>query len=184
MPRPQHGFTLLETFIALILVAIAMTALILAFVNSEQYGVLSRRQATALTVARTLAEQLNVASWTFLVTDTACNTVGLDPRLQDNNVNNDATFADPNGLFASATVPTGSNAPDNTLGTITVGSETYTAYVNTAPQNDTDASGNVSFDGMQFAVIVTYKVGTFHSRAVALGYRYCPKSMSVGSLPL
>jgi prepilin-type N-terminal cleavage/methylation domain-containing protein len=172
MRKPQRGFSLLETMIALVLVAIAMTALVLVFLNSGQYGVLSRRQATALTVARTLAEQLTLAPWG-------------DARLANNNTGNDTTYADPNGLFANATLPSGSDQPDVTIGTVTVGNETYTAYVNVAPQNDTDTTGNTVLNGMQFAVIVRYRVGTKFMRAVALGYRYNPTNMSVGiQMPL
>jgi prepilin-type N-terminal cleavage/methylation domain-containing protein len=184
MRRPQRGFSLLETLIALILVAISMTALIVAFVNSGQYGVLSRRQATALTVARTLAEQLNHAPWTFAPTDATCTTTGLDPRLLNNNTGNDANIGDPNGVFAQAALPTGADTPDYANGIVQVGTESYDTYVNSAYQNDTDPSGASVFDGVSFAVIVRYKVGQQFMRAVALGYRYCPKNMSVGSLPL
>ena len=60
----SKGTTLLETMIALVLVAVAMTGLIVAFVGSGQFGVLSRRQATAMAVARSIAGQLDHAPWT------------------------------------------------------------------------------------------------------------------------
>jgi prepilin-type N-terminal cleavage/methylation domain-containing protein len=166
MRRPQRGFSLLETFVALILVAVAMTALILAFANSGQYGVLSRRQATALAVGRSLVEQLNRAPWT-------------DTRLLNNNTGNDATFADPNGVFASSTVPSGANAPDTTVGSVTVGTETYTVYINISPQNDTDDLGVSSMNGLNIAAIVCYRVGSKYVRAVALGYRYNPNNLAI-----
>src|SRR3954471_12583134 len=102
MRTPQRGFSLLETLIALVLVGVAMTALLLAFISSGKYGVLSRRQATALIVARSQAEALSHVPWTNQLTDTTCVVTGLDARLQDTNVSNNATFADPNGLFAQA----------------------------------------------------------------------------------
>jgi prepilin-type N-terminal cleavage/methylation domain-containing protein len=204
MRTPHRGFTLLETMIALLLVAIAMTALLLAFINSGKYGVLSRRQATALTVARSQAELLSRVPWPppilkdaggvpTGVTPVLCDPSTIDSRLANNNTGNDTadtngnltgSFADPNGLFAKATLPTGSDQPDNSLGTIKVGNESYDAYVNVAPHSDKDSSGTAVLDGMQFAVIVRYKVGDQFMRAVALGYRYCPLSMSVGQLPL
>jgi prepilin-type N-terminal cleavage/methylation domain-containing protein len=171
MRTPHRGFSLLETMIALVLVAIAMTALLLAFVNSGKYGVLSRRQATALMVARTLAEQSTRAPFT-------------DSRFTNNNTGNDATFADPNGVFASRALPTGADAPDGALGAVLVGTESYDVYINVAPQNDTDTAGTTALDGMQFAIIVRYKVGNTFRRAVALGYRYNPANMSVAQLPL
>ena len=133
----SKGSTLLETMIALVLVALAMTALIIAFVGSGQFGVLSRRQATAMAVARSLAGQLDHVPWT-------------DPRIQNVNVANDASFADPNGLFAQSALPTGNDAADFTLPTQTVGQESYEAYVNVAA----DPNGRL------FAVIVRYRVGS------------------------
>jgi prepilin-type N-terminal cleavage/methylation domain-containing protein len=181
MRTTHRGFSLLETLIALVLTGVAMTALILAFANSGKYGVLSRRQATALTVARSQAEMLSHVAWTYQATDTTCTTTGLDARLADSNPSNDATFADPNGLFAAASLPTGSDAPDSSLGTISVGTESYDAYVNAAPQTESDGT----VDGMQFAVIVRYNVVGHYMRAVALGYRYCPFTVQVGGqLPL
>lgn len=180
MPRSKHdsGFSLLETTIALVLVAFAMTALVLAFGSSSKYGVLGRRQANAVALARSLAGQISLASY-------------ADPRLVNTNNQNDANFADPNGAFAQRTLPTGGDpdAPDNALGTFNVGSETYEVYVNVAPLMD---PVNVLLEqGRQFAVIVRYRMGdragtnegTFR-RAVVLGYRYNPANMGVGQLPL
>lgn len=157
----SKGTTLLETMVALVLVAFAMTALIVAFVGSGQFGVLSRRQATAMAVARSLAGQLNHVPWS-------------DARIQNNNVANDVTFADPNGLFARAALPTGANAPDFTLPAQTVGAETYEAYVNVAA----DPNGRL------FAVIVRYRVGSKWMRAVALGFHYDPTPVGTGQVPL
>lgn len=161
----SKGTTLLETMIALVLVAFAMTALIIAFVGSGQFGVLSRRQATAMAVARSLAGQLDHAPWT-------------DPRIQNNNLLNDANFADPNGLFARSALPSGNDAPDFTLPNQTVGSETYEAYVNVAPAPAADPSG------VAFAVIVRYRVGSKWMRAVALGFHYNPALVGTGAVPL
>jgi prepilin-type N-terminal cleavage/methylation domain-containing protein len=178
MQRSTHhrGFSLLETMIALVLVAFAMTALVMAFGSSSKFGVLGRRQANAVALARAIAGQLSVAAYT-------------DPRLVNNNNQNDANFADPNGVFGARNLPTGSDAPDSTIGAITVGNETYQVYVNVAPLMD---PVNVTLEqGRQFAVIVRYQMGDragtnegAFRRAVVLGYRYNPANMGVGQLPL
>ena len=195
MRTRQRGFSLLETFVALILVAVSMTALIVAFVNSGKYGVLSRRQATAVAVARSQAAILSHVSWPAPAAGgggTAalpCDPTLIDPSLKNNNTGNDditsnsKSFADPNGLFAQKTLPTGADAPDVSLGTITVGNESFDTYVNVAPQYD-DPVGKTGLQGMMFAVIVRYKVGEQFMRAVALGFRYCPTTLSVGQLPI
>ena len=157
----SKGTTLLETMIALVLVAFAMTALIVAFVGSGQFGVLSRRQATAMAVARSLAGQLDHVPWT-------------DPRIQNANLLNDATVADPNGLFAQTALPSGNDAPDFTLPNQTVGAETYEAYVNVAADPN----------GLLLAVIVRYRVGSKWMRAVALGFHYDPTLVGTGPIPL
>ena len=162
--------------IALVLVAFAMTGLVLAFAGSGKFGVLSRRQANAMALGRSIAGQLNLAPYT-------------DARLVNNNNQNDTTFADPNGLFAQRLLPSGNDAPDSSLGTFTVGNESYAVYVNISPLAD---PVNAALEqGRQFAVIVRYQVGdrpgsnegTF-MRAVVLGYRYNPANMGVGQLPL
>ncbi|HET9752696.1 MAG TPA: hypothetical protein VFP52_07035 [Myxococcales bacterium] len=157
----SKGTTLLETMIALVLVALAMTALIVAFVGSGQFGVLSRRQATAMALARSIAGQLDRVSFT-------------DPRIQNTNLLNDATFADPNGLFAQSALPTGNDAPDFTLPAQTVGAESYEAYVNVAA----DPNGRL------LAVIVRYRVGSKWMRAVAIGFHYNPVLVGTGAVPL
>jgi prepilin-type N-terminal cleavage/methylation domain-containing protein len=176
MRSPARGFTLLETMVALILVGISMTALVMAFLNSGKYGVLARRQATAVIVARSQVQQLSQASWT---PQGGCSTTTLDSRLQNTNTGNDdvvtGSFADPNGLFASSSIPTGADAPDVTIGPIAAGNESYDVYVNVAPD-----PGN----GVQFAVIVRYKVGSTFARAVALGYRYCSYANGSSFFPL
>ncbi|TMB14343.1 MAG: prepilin-type N-terminal cleavage/methylation domain-containing protein [Deltaproteobacteria bacterium] len=170
----QRGFSLIETLIALTLVGMAMTGLLVAFVASGQFGVLARRQATALMVARSLAGTLSRAAYT-------------DTRLVNNNTSNDANtaFADPNGLFAQATMPGlgDPNVPDvTTITPVIVGNETFEVYVNVSPQMD---PVNITVEqGRQFAVIVRYKVGSQFMRAVALGYRYNPATIGVGQLPL
>src|SRR4051812_32608635 len=107
MRTPHRGFSLLETLIALILVGVSMTALVMAFLNSGKYGVLSRRQATALILARSQAQVLSSLPWPSAVGTTACSTTLLDPtlkRLDNSNTGNDdvttGSFADANGLFA------------------------------------------------------------------------------------
>jgi len=175
-PTPLRGFSLLETMIALVLVAFAMTALVLAFGSGSKFGVLARRQANAIALGRSIAGQLSLAAYT-------------DGRLVNNNNNNDGAFADPGGLFAGVGLPTGNDAPDNSLGNFTVGTETYTVYVNIAPLMD---PVNVTLEqGRQFAVIVRYQMGDragtnegVFRRAVVLGYRYNPANMGVGQLPL
>lgn len=164
-----RGMTLLETMIALLLVGLSMTVLVLAFLGSGQYGVISRRQANAITVARSIANQLNHAAWT-------------DARLANSNTGNDTDFADAAGIFAGATVPTGANAADSALGPITVGDESFDTYVNVLPQMD--PLNNTIEMGRLFAVIVRYRVGTRFNRAVVLGYRYNPGTVGVGQLPL
>src|SRR6267142_1789737 len=117
----QRGFSLIEVVIAMMLVGVAMTGLLVAFVASGQFGVLSRRQATALAVARSVSGQLSRIAYN-------------DARLSNTNANNDATIADPNGLFARSVLPTGNDAPDSTLPVQTVGIENYEVYVNVALQ--------------------------------------------------
>lgn len=176
----QRGFSLLETLIALVLVGIAMTALLLIFVGSGQYGVIGRRQANAVTLACSLANQLSHANWSETTTG----------RLVNNNTANDTLdssgtptlLADPNALFAAAALPTGTDAADGSLGTFAIGGESYDAYVNVAPIKD--PNNNTVEMGRMIAVIVRYHVGTKFMRAVALGYRYNPTAVGVGQLPL
>ncbi|HYV66459.1 MAG TPA: prepilin-type N-terminal cleavage/methylation domain-containing protein, partial [Myxococcales bacterium] len=155
--KPQSGFTLLEVLIALILVGLSMTSLVIAFVASGQFGVLARRQATAMMLARSLATTLSHVPYT-------------DPRLQNVNTANDGTFADPAGLFGKSALPTGSDIPDLVLPTVTVGNDTYEEYVNIAadPVTAIAASGiapapppppPTESSGIFIAVIVRYKVG-------------------------
>jgi len=163
----SRGFSLLETLIALTLVAVAMTGLLVAFVGSGKFGVLARRQANAVALARSIANELQAAPWS-------------DARLVNVNSGNDADFADSAGKFALSALPVGTNSPDAALGTFNVGAEQYEAYVNVAP----DAT-----QGVLFAVIVRYHVGGTGSgatfmRAVVLGYHYNPSSVGVGQLPI
>lgn len=163
--RSESGFSLLETLIALALVAVAMTGLLVAFVGAGKFGVLSRRQANAVALARSIANELSSVAWT-------------DPRLANTNTGNDGDVADSAGRFAQPALPSGTNAPDSALGTFNVGNESYEAYVNVAAD---DAQG------LFFAVIVRYHVGnqapTF-MRAVVIGYHYNPQTVRVGQLPL
>ncbi len=170
--KSESGFSLVETLIALTLVGIAMTGLLVAFVGSGKFGVLSRRQANAVALGRSIASQLDVAPWG-------------DARLANSNAGNDANFADPNGRFALPALPTGADAADSVLGeaatntAFKVGDESYDVYVNVAPDGTT---------GVFFAVIVRYKVGnqgggTF-MRAVVLGYRYNPSIAGLRQVPI
>ncbi len=173
----EVGFSLLETLVALALVAVAMTGLVVAFVGSGKFGVLARRQANAVAVAHSIAADLDAAPF-------------ADARLANTNVGNDASFADPAGRFALGSLPTGSDAPDYTYpdadpdhpaGLFTVGNEKYYAYINVAPDGGL---------GVFYAVIVRYQVGNTASgggvfmRAVVLGYRYNPAAIGVGTLPI
>jgi prepilin-type N-terminal cleavage/methylation domain-containing protein len=185
----SRGFTLLETLIAMSLVSISMTGLVVAIGSSSKYGTLARRQATAMTVARSQAEVLS-------------HTAYGDPSLANSNINNDdiagtplTKIADPTGLFAKATIPTGNDAPDVKLavkgGTaqggirdqLLVGDEPYEVFVNVSPVVDPN---NAALQiGKQIAVIVRYKIGTQFMRAVAIGYRYNPAAVGVtDGLPL
>ena len=174
--KHDRGFSLVETVTALVLVAFAMTALLLAFGSSGKFGVLGRRQANAVALARSFAGQLAAQPYTSAL-------------LVNSNTQNDASFADPNGLFALATLPSGNDAPDvSGLAPLVLGTETYEVYVNVAPLMD---PVNVTLEqGRQFAVIVRYRVGNPNTpdgtwrRAVVLGYRYNPANMGVGTLPL
>jgi prepilin-type N-terminal cleavage/methylation domain-containing protein len=176
--KHDRGFSLVETITALLLIAFAMTALLLAFGSSGKYGVLGRRQANAVAVGRSIAGQLSTFAYT-------------NALLANTNTQNDANFADPNGLFAQAALPTGNDAPDGAWGTpVVIGTESYDVYVNIAPLMD---PVNITLEqGRQFAVIVRYRVGNSSTnaneatwrRAVVLGYRYNPANMGVGQLPL
>lgn len=169
--RSEAGFSLLETLIALLLVGVAMTGLLVAFVGSGKFGVLSRRQANAVALGRSIAGQIESAPWG-------------DARLANTNAGNDASFADPNGRFALPTLPSGVDAADSALGTFKVGDESYDVYLNVAaPQ--TGPNGPL---GMNFAVIVRYRVGSSGGgtfmRAVIPGYRYYPAITGARQLPI
>ena len=165
--RAAGGFTLLEVLASMALLAIAGTALVAAFAASGQLGVLARRQATAVALARSLAAQLALADYG-------------DPRIANPNTANDASFADPAALFARTTLPTGNDAPDAILPAVNAAGESYEIYVNVKP--DLDATG--AEQGKEFAVIVRYRVGTAWARAVVLGYRYNPASIGVAGMPM
>jgi len=177
MARRSRGFTLLETLIALSLVSVSMTGLVVAIGSSSKFGALARRQANAMTVARSLAEELSHAPYG-------------DPRIASTNALNDGDdkFADPAGLFASATLPVNADAADvkvfsadadgvNPRKQYLVGDEKYDVLVNVRPSAETGVcppANTVVEQGKQFAVIVRYKIGSQWMRAVALGYRYNP----------
>lgn len=165
-PRLPRGFTLLETTIALVLVAMAMTTLVMAFGASSRFGVLTRRQANAVSLARTQAAMLSTLPYT-------------DARITVTSGNTLATYADPSGAFAQSAVPTGTNAPDwpaaGVVQTLTLNGETYEWYVNVV------ADGS---SGKDFAVVIRYRVGTTWARAVVLGYRYNPAANNVSWLPI
>ncbi len=177
--NPHRGFSLLETVIAMVLVALSMTVLLMAFVASSQFGVLSRRQATALALASSIAGQLNYAPYG-------------DARLVNNNVQNDTNFADPDGLYAQPTLPTGNDAPDSTMPVQNVGNESYEVYVNVVPRmGDGNWDPTTLEMGRSFAVIVRYRVGGGvdgsggrFMRAVSLGYHYNPAAVGTGTIPL
>jgi prepilin-type N-terminal cleavage/methylation domain-containing protein len=181
MARQTRGFTLLETLIALSLVSVSMTGLVVALGSSSKYGALARRQATAMTVARSQVETLSHAPYND----------ATDLRLANTNTGNDGgdakgtalQIADPAGKFASATVPGGTDAPDFTFpNQVQVGDEKYDVFVNVRPVAD---PVNGTEMGKQIAVIVRYKVGAQWMRAVALGYRYNPAVVGVADgLPL
>ena len=164
LPR-SGGFTLLETMIALVLVAMSMTSLVMAFGAASRFGVLTRRQANAVALGRTRAAILSTLLYT-------------DARLTVTSGNTLATYADPTGQFAQSAVPTGSTAPDwPTSGTQTINSngEIYELYVNVV------ADGT---SGKDFAVITRYRVGGTWARAVVLGYRYNPAANNIAWLPI
>jgi len=185
MARGSRGFTLLETLIALSLVSVSMTGLVVAVGSSSKFGALARRQATAMTVARTVAEDLSHRTY-------------ADPSLTNAVTANDddADFADPAGAFASGTIATsGGKAPDFTFpDPVLVGAdaankidgEKYDVFVNVRPSAETGTcAGGLVEQGKQFAVIVRYKIGSQWMRAVALGYRYNPCVLGVtDGLPL
>jgi len=168
----ERGFSLIEVVIAMMLVGVAMTGLLVAFVASGQFGVLSRRQATALAVSRSFSGQISRLAYN-------------DPLLSNTNTNNDAAIADPNGLFAQSALPTGNDAPDSTLPVQTVGAENYEVYVNVALQMGDGTWDPVTLEiGRVYAVIVRYRVGQTWMRAVTLGYHYNPAAVGTGTLPL
>jgi len=177
MARHSRGFTLLETLIALSLVSVSMTGLVVAIGSSSKFGALARRQANAMTVARSLAESLSHAPY-------------ADPSIANTNLLNDvdAKFFDPAGVFANATLPVNADAADvklfsadadavNSRKQYLVGDEKYDVFVNVRPSAETavcPATGAVAEQGKQLAVIVRYKIGSQWMRAIALGYRYNP----------
>jgi len=178
MARGSRGFTLLETLIALSLVSVSMTGLVVAIGSSSKFGALARRQATAMTVARSQAEALSHSPYG-------------DPRLDTtkNTANDGDDFADPTGAFAKGTVATtGAHAPDVTLpGQVVIGSgpnpEAYDVFINVRPVADPTVAGVEQ--GKQIAVIVRYKIGAQWMRAVAISYRYNPTAVGVADvLPL
>jgi len=177
MKERQLGFSLIETLISLVLVGMAMTSLVVAFVASTRFGVLGRRQATALALARSIAGDLSRVAYT-------------DARLANANDKNDANIADPNGLFALPSLPSGNDAPDAVLGTRNVGGESYDTYLNVAIATDPDIAGREI--GRTYAVIVRYRVGGTATdpngakwmRAVAIGYHYNPVAVGTGAIPL
>jgi len=188
MARRSRGFTLLETMIALSLVSVSMTGLVVAIGSGSKFGALARRQATAMMVARTMAEDLTHRPY-------------ADPAIANANAaNDDDNFADPSGAFASGTIATsGAKAPDFTFPQpVLIGAdpdpaqridgEKYDVFVNVRASTETatcNTSGLVTEQGKQFAVIVRYKIGSQWMRAVALGYRYNPCVVGVtDGLPL
>jgi len=176
MARGSRGFTLLETLIALSLVSVSMTGLVVALGSSSKFGALARRQATAMTVARSQAATLSHAPYPTVAVPTI-----LSDTNPGNNVN--ASFGDPNARFASATTPTGNDSPDASLGQIKVGSEPYDVFLNVRPV--ADPSNALVSQGTEIAVIVRYKIGAQWMRAVAIAYRYNPTALGVAdALPL
>lgn len=170
--RCHRGFSLIEVMCAMMLFGVAATGLLVAFVASGQFGVLSRRQATAMAVARTISGQLSRVAYN-------------DARLNNVNAGNDASIGDPNGLFARAALPTGNDAPDSTLPVQTVGTENYEVYVNVALQMGDGVWDLTTLEmGRLYAVIVRYRVGQAWMRAVAVGYHYNPAAVGTGTIPL
>jgi len=173
----ERGFSLIEVVIAMMLVGVAMTGLLVAFIASGQFGVLSRRQATALAIARSVSGRLSRLAYN-------------DPLLSNLNTNNDASIGDPNGLFAQAALPTGNDAPDSTMPVQTVGTESYEVYVNVALQMGDGVWDPTTLEiGRIYAVIVRYRVGPAgngarYMRAVSLGYHYNPAAVGTGTIPL
>jgi prepilin-type N-terminal cleavage/methylation domain-containing protein len=176
MARGSRGFTLLETLIALSLVSVSMTGLVVAIGSGSKFGALARRQANAMTVARSQAEVLSHVPY-------------ADASIANANTLNDGDdkFADPAGLFAVASLPTGNDAADvklfsadadaiNSGKQYLVGDEKYDVFVNVRPVAD---PVNGSEMGKQIAVIVRYKVGAQWMRAIAIGYRYNPVMVGV-----
>ena len=193
MARRSRGFTLLETLIALSLVSVSMTGLVVAIGSSSKFGSLARRQATAMTVARSQVEAL-VHAYEDHEDDLAQIAHGDASITNSNTANDGVDFADPSGAFASGTIAaTGANAPDYTLPTpVLIGAdatavpkidgEKYDVFVNVKPVLDPVNSSEM---GKQIAVMVRYKVGAQWMRAVAIGYRYNPGIMGVADgLPL
>lgn len=170
MGKPARGFSLLETLIAMVLVGMAMTGLVIAFVGSSQFGVLARRQATAMALARSLSVQLQTADY-------------ADPRLANANAANDANWTDSAGALATDPVDlTSANGADVAIVTdksLTVGNEWFNEYITVAPEVDTGVEL-----GRNYAVIVTYRVANRWYRAVAIGFRYNPANVGVGLLPI
>jgi hypothetical protein len=152
--------------IAMVLVAFSMTALVASFTASSRLGTLTRRQANAVAIGKKWTATLATAPWN-------------DARLANNNTGNDASFMDPQSLFAREDLPTGSDAPDwpasgTTQTEIDPSGERYEIYVNVSP------FGN----GKDFAVIVRYQVGAVRARAVIQGFKLDLATIGARGLPL
>jgi prepilin-type N-terminal cleavage/methylation domain-containing protein len=158
--KHDRGFSLVETITALLLIAFAMTALLLAFGSSGKYGVLGRRQANAVAVGRSIAGQLSTFAYTNALFAQAALPTG-----------NDA----PDNAWGTPVV---------------IGTESYDVYVNIAPLMDpvnvTLEQGRQFAVIVRYRVgnSSTNANEATWRRAVVLGYRYNPANMGVGQLPL
>ena len=150
-----------------------MTTLLIGFGASGQIGVLGRRRAQAIAIAASQAAQIRRSIY---------NGATVDARLTNANANNDAAYADQLHVFASATTPTGNDAPDVSVGDVTVGNDTFSVFINVAADMDPDSPGTEQ--GRAFAVIVRYHAGAKYDRAVVVGYRYNGAVNALKVLPL
>jgi prepilin-type N-terminal cleavage/methylation domain-containing protein len=152
--RAQAGFTLIEAMMAMAVLLIGSLGLL----SLHKLGLQLNSDARITTRATGLAEDLitQMQSWDY----------ANDPRMQDSNTSNDATYSDPLGAFDREPVDTaaydhaepeleGSGSPWLGVPTADAQAAGFTRYWNIA-QNPADVGPNGVLTGVRVAVIVRW----------------------------